>query len=65
MQIATSGGVRRVDELVLSLQVGKSDPLSLASFRPIDASFYETVGSMYLLNLDRELGPGSRMFVGA
>ncbi len=55
LQMATSGGVRRVDELVLSLQVGKTDPLSLAPFRPIDASFYETVGSMYLLDLDGEL----------
>jgi hypothetical protein len=44
-----------VDELVLSLQVGEGDALSLASFGPIAESFYETVGSMYLLDLDGEL----------
>jgi hypothetical protein len=55
LQITTSGGVGRLDELVLSLQVGKLDSLFLASARPIDASFHETVGSMYLLDLDAEL----------
>ena len=55
LQIARSGDARRVDELVLSLQLGKGDALSLASFGPIDERFYETVGSMYLLDLDGEL----------
>jgi hypothetical protein len=52
---ATSGDVGRLDELVLSLQVGKRDPLSLAFFVPVAPRFYEAVGSMYLLDLDAEL----------